>query len=89
MCTLGMNIAQHENQSAIVIAKTCNCKGAERKVTYIFVGETHGLCLDKKDIIQAEIEACEKLAKYAIDEADKKAVEKEISDHRMSLDLLT
>ena len=72
----------------IVVAKTCSCKGAERKVTYIFVDQPHGLCLEKKDIIQAEIEACEKLAKYAIDEDDKIAVEKEIADHRMSLDLL-
>jgi hypothetical protein len=45
--------------------------------------------LDKKDIIQAEIAACEKLSKYARAESDKKVIEKEISELRMSLDLLT
>jgi len=83
-----MNIAQRENES-VVIAKTCGCENAGRKVTYVFVDQTHALCLDKKDIIEAEIEACERLSKYAIDESDKKAIEKEISELRMSLDLLT
>lgn len=83
-----MNIAQSENES-VVIAKTCGCENAGRKVTYVFVDQTHALCLDKKDIIEAEIEACERLSKYAIDESDKKAIEKEISELRMSLDLLT
>jgi len=84
-----MNIAQSENESIVVIAKTCGCKNAERKVTYAFVDQTHALCLDKKDIIQAEIAACEKLSKYALEESDKTAIEKEISGLRMALDLLT
>ncbi len=84
-----MNIAQCENESVVVIAKTCGCKSAGRKVTYVFVDQTHALCLDKKDILQAEIEACEKLSKYAPDESDKKAIGKELSELRMSLDLLT
>jgi hypothetical protein len=83
-----MNIAQSENES-VVIAKTCGCKNAGRRVTYAFVDQAHALCLDKKDIIQAEIVACEKLSKYAIEESDRKAVEKEISELRMALDLLT
>lgn len=84
-----MNIAQSENESIVVNAKTCGCKSAGRKVTYAFVDQTHALCLDKKDIIQAEIEACEKLSKYALDESDKRAIEKELFELRMSLDLLT
>ena len=84
-----MNIAQSENESTVVIAKTCSCKNADRKVTYAFVDQTHALCLDKKDIIQAEITACEKLSKYVLEESDKTAIEKEIYGLRMALDLLT
>ena len=84
-----MNIAQSENESVVVIAKTCGCKNADRRVAYAFVDQTHALCLDKKDILQAEIAACEKLSKYAVEESDKAAIEKEISGLRMALDLLT
>jgi hypothetical protein len=57
-----MNISYAESPFA-VIAKTCGCKNT-RKVTYVFVDSYHSLCLDKKDIILAEIEASERLLKY-------------------------
>ena len=45
-----------------VIAKTCGCReNNKRKVT--LVDSYHRLCLDKKDIIYAELEASEKLLK--------------------------
>lgn len=83
-----MNIAQSENESVVIIAKTCGSKNAGRKVTYALAEETDALCLDKKDIIQAEVEACEKLSKYIRDESDRKAIERELSELRMALDLL-
>jgi len=58
-----MNIVDTE---APIIAKTCGCREKNRKVTYAFVDSSHGLCLDKKDIISAELEACQKLLKYAM-----------------------
>lgn len=85
---ISLNIAESENES-VVIAKTCGCKNTNRRVTYVFVDQTHGLCMDKKDVIQAEIGACEKLSSYAIDESDKIAIRKEISELRMAMDLLT
>lgn len=48
----------------------------------------HGLRLEKKDIISAELEACQKLLKYAMDAADKKTIEKEIAELKMTLDPL-
>ena len=51
-----MNI--ESEAGAIVMAKTCGCGGSGRIVTYTFVDQAHALCLDKKDIIQAEIDAC-------------------------------
>jgi hypothetical protein len=83
-----MNIITEEYDSP-VIAKTRGCTTNKRKVTYAFVNEYHSLCLDKKDLISAELESCEKLAKYVNDEYDKLAVEKEIRELRMAIDQMT
>ena len=83
-----MNIIQSENESIVVIAKTCSSKENTQKVTYAFVDVAHALCHDKKDIIQAEIEACERLLKYA-EESDRKVVEKELAELRMAIDLMS
>jgi hypothetical protein len=72
-----------------VTAKTCGCKEKNmQRVTYSFTDSYHGLCIDKKDIISAELEACEQLLKYAADESDKNIVEREIAELRMMLDLM-
>jgi hypothetical protein len=42
----------------------------------------------RKDIISVELEECQKLLKYAMDAAVKKAKEKEIAELKMALDLL-
>jgi hypothetical protein len=82
-----MNIITEEYDSPVV-AKTCGCKTNRRKVTYAFLSDSHSLCLDKKDLISAQLEACEKLSKYANDEYDKLALEREIRELRMALDLM-
>ena len=83
-----MNISETEAPVRLV-AKTCSCEDKNKnKVTYEFVDSYHSLCLDKKDIIYAELEACERLLKYASDEGDKKTVESEIAELKMALDLL-
>ncbi len=83
-----MNIITEEYDSPVV-AKTCGCTTNRRKVTYAFVSEYHSLCIDKKDVISAQLEACEKLAKYVNDEYDRLAVEREIRELKMALDLMT
>jgi hypothetical protein len=66
-----MNIAGTEVPFATV-AKICGCKGNNsRKITYSFTDSYHSLCIYKRDIILSELEACEGLSKYAIDENDK------------------
>jgi len=73
----------------LVTAKTCGCTEKEtQKVAYAFSESFHSICLDKKDIIEAEIEACEKLLNYVTDKFEKTVVEKEITELRMALDLL-
>lgn len=82
-----MNIAETEVDS-IIVARTCGYKDSGKKVTYSISNPSHALCLDKKDIILAEVEACERLKKYA-EVSEKTVVEKELADLRMALDLLT
>ena len=83
-----MNIITEENDSP-VMAKTCGCKSNKRKVTYSILNESHGLCLDRKDLIIAQLEACSKFIKYVTDDDDRNAVEREIDELKMTLDLLT
>jgi hypothetical protein len=82
-----LNIANAETDYDIV-AKTCGCKDRKRKVTYSFVESYHGLCRDKKDIILAQIQACERLSKYTRDDYDKTTLGKEIAELKLALDLL-
>jgi hypothetical protein len=49
----------------------------------------HTLCLDKKDIVLAEIDACEVLLRAFNDEGDRNAIEKEISELKLVLDLMS
>lgn len=45
--------------------------------------------MDKKDIIRAEIEACERLLKYPASESDRIVIEKKIPELRTALDLMS
>jgi hypothetical protein len=81
-----MNVT--DTESPTILAKTCGCKEKYLKVTYFFIDSCHSLCLDKKDLIYAEIEACNRLSRYTRDEIDKKIIEKEIAELKMSLDLI-
>ena len=83
-----MNIADSEVVQ-MMIAQTCGCNERGKKVTYNFANPYHALSLDKKDIILAQLQACETLLKYASDDLDRKVVEKEIAELRMAMDLLT
>jgi hypothetical protein len=76
---------------SLVIAKLCGCKESRRKVAYSLLNETHGLCLDKKDLIIGQLEACDKLLRYTSYENDNNriALEREIRELKMALDLMT
>ena len=70
------------------MAKTCGCMDKKRKVTYSLIDSYHSLCHDKKDLILGQIEACQRLAKYGRDEVDRQAIENEIDELKMVLDLI-
>jgi hypothetical protein len=84
-----MNICESEVPMSIS-ARTCNCKEKNGKsVAYTLIDPYHGLCLDKKDIIISELEACITLLKYSTDEADRSIIEREIVQLKIMLDLLS
>ena len=81
-----MNIVQSDNCD--IIAKTCRQEKGYKKVAYYFVDNYHNLCKDKKDVILAEINACERLLEYNATLDDVMLIEEEISELRMALDLV-
>lgn len=83
-----MNIVYPEENP--ITARTCGCREKNRqKVTYAFSQEFHSLCMDKKYIIQAEIEACERLLKYATNDSESATIEKEVAELKAALDLMS
>ena len=82
-----MNIAYPESPT-YVEAKTCGCREKGIKIAYSFVDTYHSLCLDKKDIIMAQIDACERLLNNTTDKISDSAITKEIAELKMALDLL-
>ena len=71
-----------------IIAKTCSCNENEKKVAYSFVDNSHVLCIDKKDIILSQLEACELLLNYATGKSDEHTIKKEIAELRTAVDLM-
>lgn len=74
------------------MAKTCGCYNKKRKVTYSLIDSYHSLCHDKKDLILEQIEACQRLinytAQYDRDKVDRQAIENEIDELKMVLNLI-
>lgn len=58
-------------------------------MAYSFIDSYHSLCIDKKDIILAEIDACERLLKYTSDQTNKDVITEEIAELKMTLDFLS
>lgn len=79
-----MNIIGDDDQ--VIEARTCGDQN--KRVAYKFIDRFHSLCLDKRDIMLAEIGACEMLLRACRDETDRQAVENEIADLKMALDLM-
>ena len=73
-----MNLSEIEAPVRIV-AKTCGREKNRQTVTYQFIDSYPSLCLDKKDLILGQLEACERLLEYVADE-DKNTVESEITE---------
>ena len=82
-----MNIIESEIPY-LVEARTCGCKERGRSVSYHFIESAHNLCLEKGELMLDQIQACERLLKYAKDEEEIKVLKEEISKLRLALDLV-
>ena len=78
-----MNIG---GEDQIIEARTCGDQN--KRIAYMFMDGFHSLCVDKRDIMLAEIGACEMLLRACHDDIDRKAVEKEIAELKTALDLM-
>jgi uncharacterized small protein (DUF1192 family) len=47
----------------------------------------HNICIDKKEIIREQIKACENLSRYITNKSDSLALEREISELKVALDI--
>jgi len=68
-------------------AKICGSERS-RKIAYSIMDFHHSLYINKKDIILAQIQACELLFKYTTDECDINILNKETLDLKLMLDLI-
>jgi hypothetical protein len=76
-----------ETDMPIITARVCSSL-INRKIAYAFSDNSDYLYLDKKDILQNQIYACEGLLKYAIEERDRLAISNEIEELKCALDLM-
>lgn len=82
-----MNIIESEIPF-LVEARTCGCKEKGKSVSYHFIESSHSLCLEKGELLLAQIQACERLLKYAKDNEEIDVLKHEISKLRLALDLV-
>lgn len=82
-----MNIIESEIPY-LVEARTCGCKERGRSVSYHFIESSHSLCLEKGELMLAQIQACERLLKYSTDDGERNVLTEEIAKLRMALDLV-
>jgi hypothetical protein len=81
--------------SSLIVAKTYGCNVGERdsshrriKVAYFILESYETFCIDKKSIIVAQLDACDKLLKYTADEKEKESIVKEIRELKTALNIL-
>ena len=72
-----MNISISEPQ-LICEAKICGC--SHDKIVYGVADPVHILCIDKKQLILLQIQACRNLLKHTIDNLELCMIEKEIGE---------
>lgn len=73
-----------------LIAKASGAEEKCRKVSYIFLTDSSypSLSVSKRDIMLAQLYACERLLRHTKDRMDRLAIDLEITELNMALDLL-
>ena len=81
-----MNILEIEFPFKIE-AKTSKCN-EKTNVMYSIAEPYHNCCIDKKEIITEQIKACENLLRCTNNKSNNLALDKEISELKLALDIL-
>ena len=81
-----MNIIELESPLKIE-AKTSKYN-EETSIIYSIVELQHNFCIDKKEIIMEQIKACQNLSRYNTNKSVSLALEREISELKLALDIL-
>jgi hypothetical protein len=63
-------------------------RSIREKIAYSTIDFHHALYINKKDLLLAQVHACELLYKYTADIYDINVLKKEISDLKLMLDLM-
>jgi hypothetical protein len=82
-----MNIVQIESPFEVE-AKICSSKYNKKVISYHFVESNHSICIDKGEIIMAQMQACERLQKQTKEYHDYILVKKEIVELKLALDFI-
>jgi hypothetical protein len=82
-----MNIVQIESLFEVE-AKICGNKYNKKIISYHFTESNLSICIDNREIIIAQMKACERLLKQTKDYDDFILVEKEIVELKLALDLI-
>jgi hypothetical protein len=73
-----MNISVTDSQ-LICEAKICRCID-NKKIVYGFSEPVHGLCIDRKQLVISQIQACRNLLSYTTDKSEFLMIQKEIDE---------
>jgi hypothetical protein len=82
-----MNIIENEIPY-LVEARTCGRKETGKSISDHLIESFHGLCLEKDELILAQIQACERLLKYAKDVEAISILKDEIIRLKLALDMI-
>jgi hypothetical protein len=81
-----MNIIELESPLKIE-AKTSKYN-EETSIIYSIAELQHNFCIDKKEIIMEQIKACQNLSRYNTNKSVSLALEREISELKLALNIL-
>ena len=57
-------------------------------IIYSIAELQHNICINKKEIVREQIKACENLSRYTTNKTDTLALQREISELKIALDIL-
>lgn len=84
-----MNIIEDEIQYIIDAKISGNNYNKSKNISYQFIEPVHGLCIDKRELLNGQIQACYRLLKDTIvDSEDDIVLREELTKLSLALDMV-